>query len=60
MKKGNKILLVSAVGFIAVTGFLILKKWMEQEDSCYYTDFHKLLANPADEDRHGIEFFAMQ
>lgn len=61
MKKENGLLLVGILGFLAVIGFLSLKKRLEEKDVDYYSDMlQKKLEDDEEEDYHGVEYYALK
>lgn len=61
MKKENGLLLVGILGFLAVIGFLSLKKRFEEKDVDYYSDMlQKNLKEDEEEDYHGVEYYALK
>lgn len=61
MKKETGVLIAGAVSFLAVVGFLALRKFLNGYDSdCYYSDYHKILPKKVkDEEHHGVEYLSM-
>ncbi len=64
MKKEVGVLLAGGVGLLAVLSIIGIKKILERKDKRYqdaYSDYHRHFdQNAADDEYHGIEFYALK
>lgn len=58
----KKVLYAGGVGFLAVLGFIAVRKWLKKEsEDLYYGDFQRIFLNSDQnqENNDGVEYFSV-
>lgn len=60
-KEKRGVLLAGGIGFLAVFGLIMLRKFLnDQSYDQYYNDFHRHFEKDTEDEHHGVEYLAMQ